>query len=95
MSIDLSLWEESQVEGFDDTVANGDYEEYQNRLNTLIGAVEMATVEELPQRAWILCWTKCFGEYLECLLNAGYGMPYAMCVTRYNHCIDNCGPIQA
>ena len=95
MSIDLSLWEESQVEGFADTVANGNYEEYQNRLNDLIAAAEAATDEELPQRAWILCWTVCFNNYLECLVNNGYGFPYAICMTIYNNCINKCGPIQA
>ena len=97
MRIDLSLYEEVKLnENFALTSINeGNIEEYQTRLNDMISALNAAAPGEVPNIAWILCWTVCFNEYLDCLLHNGPGWGYLMCMTRYNHCIDNCGPIQA
>lgn len=92
MAIDISLWEEGQLEGFQDAVADGDLSVYKTRAEQLQADLETVTVEELPEKPSLGCWVACMLAYVICLEDQRQAGPMgvAFCQARYNNCINAC-----
>lgn len=90
--IDISLYEEGQVEGFSEAVADGNLITYKARAEQLQADLETVTVEEFPDKPKLGCWVGCLLAYIICLEEQqGAGpMSVPFCQAILNNCISNC-----